>query len=868
VNLVQRHKGKVAMTISNSKDHFEINTTHLEARAHIDTPKIPIAFVDDKRAPISRVKSMTWPELAALLGNVEVGEKDGQSWLPADIEPGPRKGERVKETTLLVMDVEAETIKDQATGIKSVVGPEPPETDAMVTEVHLSGWACIMHTSHSHHDPEILPMDQSHPRYRLAFPLSRSLEKDEIKSLGLHIAGKLGIADCIDKGCLEPARLYYLPRCPAERLADFRHAVIEGSPLDVDKLLLEVRRENDALKKATNKTQGQKSTSVIEAFNQAHDVGEILEEHGYVVKGRNRWLHPDSTTGEPGVRRMPDSIPERVFSSHGSDPLNDGHAHDAFDCFRILKHGGDIKEAVKAAACILNLPDTRHVADSTWLTEINLPANTDPSRMGQNEVATAITQGLRKILGFEASTRQWFRKEGEIWQKTNLTNARSLAEDAIQPLRSGFAAGYLTGVLTFLESRLILPKWEARRHLLPMANGVLDINSRLLCRYDDYVFNWQVPHEYRPEATCPTVDSWLITLTNGDENLKDFLLAWMRIVLAGGAHLQKYIEIIGPGGTGKSAFIRLCRLLVGENNSVSTDLKTLEQSRFESAGLYGKRLALITDASRYGGEVSTLKAITGGDPLRYEQKNVQAGDSFVFEGVVMIAANEPIQSSDYTSGLARRRIPIFFNQTVSEEQKLAMPDFEERIAAEIPGLLNLLLCIEPQVADRTIRNPGPSIGKAKLEAEIETNPLLSWMNERLIRCTSGAETQIGNNDIEGLFRDYTNYCRSQVREPLSLTRFSRLVIDNAIQRGIKTEKIRIKASGARALKNLCLRLQNDTDCELFSVTGLPERDRYETVRTRSSVEFDGFDGFLHTSNFSTRKSTDIGPDLGADLFNA
>lgn len=450
-------------------------------------------------------------------------------------------------------------------------------------------------------------------------------------------------------------------------------------------------------------------------------------------------------------------------------------------------------------------------------------ASTDSSRMGQNEMATAVAFSLRTGIGFDSTAGRWAGRTGDTWQPITETRARGTVEAAIAKLKPAFAAGYLSGVLKFLESRLALPEWESSRHLLPMKNGVLDLITGSLCNYDGRAFNWQVPHAYDKDAGCPTVDRWLRTVTNDDAGLETFLLAWMRAVLTGGAHLHKYVEIVGPGGTGKSTFVRLCRLLVGETNSVSTDLKTLEASRFESAGLYGKRLAIVTDSARYGGEVATLKAITGGDPLRFEQKNIQAGESFIFGGVVMIAANEPIQSADYTSGLARRRIPIFFTSKVSEADKLAAPDFEDHLAAEIPGLLNRLLRVKPEDADRTIREPGPSIAHSKLEAELETNPLLAWMNERLIQCRHGHETAIGTLKTSGLYSDYATYCGEHGREPVSTTRFSRLVVDNATSRGIETEKTRVAGSGERVLKKLRLRQGIDHDIALFAVTGWNHR---------------------------------------------
>jgi hypothetical protein len=323
----------------------------------------PIAMVNDCRSPVSAVHRVSFGKLAAWLGKPKIGEKDGAAWIPADIAPGPRTGERIKSVSFLVLDVEAdaEPVKDEhgnplkdAHGdiIKRAVGPEPPGVDDLLAELALHGWRCVFHTSYSH-GGAILPQGVEHPRYRLTFDLARPLLPEEIRPLGLHVTGLLGIGDCIDAGCLEPARLFYAPRCPEERLSLFRHGVVEGAPLPVDELLAAARRLEVAAK-ASPRRAGQ-SGSVIAAFNAAHDVSAILEQHGYRPKGRNRWLWPGSTSGLPGVRRLPDTVPERVYSSHTGDPLADGNAHDAFDCWRILAHGGDPIQAVREAARMLGL---------------------------------------------------------------------------------------------------------------------------------------------------------------------------------------------------------------------------------------------------------------------------------------------------------------------------------------------------------------------------------------------------------------------------------------------------------------------------------------------------------------------------------
>ena len=87
--------------------------------------------------------------------------------------------------------------------------------------------------------------------------------------------------------------------------------------------------------------------SVIQRFNEAHDVGAILTAHGYIERGRNRFAPPDSQHAAGLVVRE-----GKVFCHHAGDPLFDDskRPRDAFDCWATLEHSGDIRRAVRAAA--------------------------------------------------------------------------------------------------------------------------------------------------------------------------------------------------------------------------------------------------------------------------------------------------------------------------------------------------------------------------------------------------------------------------------------------------------------------------------------------------------------------------------------
>ncbi len=146
----------------------------------------------------------------------------------------------------------------------------------------------------------------------------------------------------------------------------------------------------------------------------------------------------------------------------------------------------------------------------------------------------------------------------------------------------------------------------------------------------------------------------------GDTYVIEVLRAYLKAVVEGRVELQIFLECLGPGGTGKGTFQRLAMALVGYENVFVTELKRLENNRFETSNILGKRLIVITDSERYGGDVSVLKAITGQDPVRAEKKYDRRQCSIVAEGMVLIVANEPIQSSDYMSGFVRRRLTISF----------------------------------------------------------------------------------------------------------------------------------------------------------------------------------------------------------------
>ena len=331
---------------------------------------ISIGLVTAQNSKVVGTETHTWESLASkVTTHRTTPNKHGAGWLPGPIGKGERVATRMPCWHVLVLDVEAKTEKIKEgeptpePGItKRRIGPAAPTVDDVATELDLLGWGGAIATSHSHEEPALVGdvVLTVGPRYRLTFPVSRPILPTEIEPLGLHVAALLGVSDVLDKGCLNAGRFFYLPSAPPDRAGMVQSEIVAGEPLDVDTLLQEAQRAAAVVRSVQRNSP---SASVIEAFNNGADVGQLLERYGYKPKGRNRWIWPGSSTGMAGVYLVPGT--QRIVSRHSNDPLHaDGKSNDAFGVWCVLEHGGDYRKAVKAASKMLGM-DKAHTPPAT-----------------------------------------------------------------------------------------------------------------------------------------------------------------------------------------------------------------------------------------------------------------------------------------------------------------------------------------------------------------------------------------------------------------------------------------------------------------------------------------------------------------------
>lgn len=477
-----------------------------------------------------------------------------------------------------------------------------------------------------------------------------------------------------------------------------------------------------------------------------------------------------------------------------------------------------------------------------------------------SQVADELAEIYRDKLAWESEYQQWRHygaKHDGAWDVETTESVKRLIHTHLRSQGlPGFNSGYISSVATILQSDLEVQDWNEQTGLIPLRDGVLDqLTQELKPHAPGYRFTYQSPFKWADRHIgCQPIEEFLLKIT-GNQSIADVLLAYLSAIVTRRSDLQRYLEIKGGGGTGKSTYMTLARDLVGSDNTVSSQLKHLENNQFETAKFYGKSLALFPDSERWQGEVSVLKQLTGQDPIRYERKGVQQCKDFIFKGMVMLSANEAPESRDLTSGQERRKLTI--------ELDIKVPEYADRELSKefqpyLPGLLKRVLDIPPTEVTRLIKHTDrevPALAQVKWKQLCETNPIAGWLEEKAV-INPEAKGYIGLGDIDQAGRWlYANFCKYQQdnghKNSVSMKRFS-LNLRDLLKNQMKVAIAEGRDRDGSYLYGVGLRCQLDPAGERYPcpVTKKPfcdgfvtDSDGFVTVETLTDVGFDRYAGF-------------------------
>ena len=435
------------------------------------------------------------------------------------------------------------------------------------------------------------------------------------------------------------------------------------------------------------------------------------------------------------------------------------------------------------------------------------PEGGDEELCPQSEAASLLADRLRGHYAYRLDAASWFRFDGTHWRQIKQLEVEEVITAMIYAGAGdlGFSNAYQAGVAALLQKGGGLGLEPRPGGLIPFANGLLDTKTKTLGpTTPENAQTWCLPFDYVPGAQCPAFLNWLRVAVDGDEETARLLQAFFNALLTGRADLHRFLHLIGPAGTGKSTFGRMACAIVGPENCTTTTLEHLEHNRFELANVYGKRLVAIEEADQYGGSVNVLKSMTGQDPLRLERKNQQQSGNFIYEGQVIMMSNERLATTDYTSGIERRRVTVEFKRRITAQERA---DWDRRggeqtiLHAEIPGIIRWALELTRDEVTTAFQVLPERVRQANLDALVFNNPLADWM---LDSCLPGGEARIGDgrevssgtgervfaNADTLLYPSYLLWSKRAGRKHISLNKFSKTLEDAAQQFGATAKKHR------------------------------------------------------------------------------
>ena len=506
-----------------------------------------------------------------------------------------------------------------------------------------------------------------------------------------------------------------------------------------------------------------------------------------------------------------------IAQEHGWKPSQEHRAMNVDDdtLDHVSKLLAELEEDLQMAPEALVETTAPAQASPVWKTRqkqvsAEKPGKDQRTRNPSSNVVTDVVLDLYKgDLLFSQPHGQFFQYEKEargLWSPLTkieiLGDIRSKLQQLGDFLPNGFSTNLMNDVCTQLQSVLAMEDWYDGTELLLFTNGVLNVETRELLPFNrEMHLVQQMPYPYDPAATCEEIIKWLKNTQHDSWERTQVLRAWLRATLLGRYEIQKFVEIVGPGKSGKSTYANLAVALVGKSNTYSTDFENMEKNRFEAAAYMGKKLLLFQDADRWGGSVSRLKAITGNDWIRSERKyQGEALDPFQYHGMVMITANEAIQSTDYTSGLARRRLTIPFDRpfTGGPNEQKELIKFNSKgepqgvFSPLLPGLVNWLLDMSEEEMREYLMETSKKVKffqKYEKMQNLRSNPLLDWMEHKII-FDPGISSAVGftknapmgsshiyANQDKWLYASYAEFCRQCNVGIMSRNRFEPLFID-------------------------------------------------------------------------------------------
>jgi putative DNA primase/helicase len=344
-----------------------------------------------------------------------------------------------------------------------------------------------------------------------------------------------------------------------------------------------------------------------------------------------------------------------------------------------------------------------------------------------------------------------------------------------QTVRSGLKNDYMEAFKRV--GRVHIPS-EAPKYWIQFKDQILDLKTgNIFQASPEYFLCNPIPWKLGESEDTPTIDqlfeSWV------GKGYVDTLYEIMAYCCLTDYPIHLIFCFIGIGSNGKSKFQKLLTTFIGSDNTCSTELDTLLDSRFESTKLH-KKLVCLLGETNFGmmNKTSLLKKLTGQDLIGFEYKNKSLFDDYNY-AKILISSNSLPSSEDTSEGFYRRWLILDFPNRFEEGKDIleTIPQEEyNNLARKITNILPRLL------------NKGKFTNQGSIEDRREryimsSNPLPLFLNTY---CDKNPSNYVR---LSELYLVYTKYLTSIKKRIVSKQEFNKSLLHEGYETRRTSKKV-------------------------------------------------------------------------------
>ncbi|PJG81974.1 DUF5906 domain-containing protein [Caviibacterium pharyngocola] len=272
--------------------------------------------------------------------------------------------------------------------------------------------------------------------------------------------------------------------------------------------------------------------------------------------------------------------------------------------------------------------------------------------------SSAVTEEMRvnaflkwhaEPLARDTHKNQTLKYNGRFWEPLQDEDVKRLILDFFKAYHADYSINRINKLCELIN--LSIDRFEhTSNKYLGFNNGVLNkLTLDFEAHKPEHYLKGVEDVECNIQATdTPHFFNWLDFVSNGNQEKRNALLAGLYMVLTNRYEWHLFLEITGVGGSGKSVYSEIARMINGEFNTAYLTLEDLESDKKRSM-LINKSLSISPDQKRYKGSGEELKAITGGGKISVKINYKDPFDALLTP-VIMVVTNEPLIFTDRNGG--------------------------------------------------------------------------------------------------------------------------------------------------------------------------------------------------------------------------